>query len=310
MKFHKGCGDEYQFYISIIIPVFNGERTIKGCLKSVTNQNYPAEKYEIIVVDNASYDNTVNIVEEFPAMLLFEKRACNSYMARNLGIKQAKGKIIVFIDADCVAETNWLANLVEPFHDENVGVVAGEVLSSEPENMIQGFYAFTGFLEQEKKVKAQISAIGAGNVAIRKRIFDTVGEFDEDFRWGGDNDFGVRMQKETSYVIRFAKNAIVYHYHRVSLRGLIKHAYTYGLGKGRFRIKHGSYVNAARNTSIIWNFILLLRLFAGIVALPFYSHKILKSGRNISESIIYPALDKLFCIVEQIGIIVFLVRKN
>jgi glycosyltransferase involved in cell wall biosynthesis len=195
--------------ISIIVPVLNGGKTIRKCLEALVRQIYPAEKYEIIVVDNGSYDNTVNIVEKFPVRLLFEKRAHNSYMARNLGVKYAEGEIIVFIDADCIAERDWLANLVEPFHDENIGVVAGEVLSPEPKNLIQGFYTFSGFLEQEKKVKNKISAIATANVAIRKAIFSVVGQFDESFRWGGDNDFGIRIQRETNYLLRFDKKAIV-----------------------------------------------------------------------------------------------------
>jgi glycosyltransferase involved in cell wall biosynthesis len=293
--------------ISIIVPVFNGEKTIRNCLEALVNQTYPAERYEIIVVDNGSYDNTVNIVEEFPVRLLFEKRAHNSYMARNLGIKQAKAEVIVFIDADCIAEKDWLANLVEPFHDENIGVVAGEVLSPEPKNLIQGFYTFSGFLEQEKKVKNKISAIGAGNTAIRKIIFDIIGQFDENFRWGGDNDFGVRIQKETTYLIRFAKKAIVYHFHRGSLKGLIKHAYTYGLGKGRFSMK---YSGNKRLQNISEAFYVLLRFIAGISILPLHSYKIFASGKTISESLAYPILDKLFCIIEQIGKIVFLIKRD
>jgi len=296
--------------ISIIVPVLNGEKTIGMCLEALLRQSYPSEKYEILVVDNGSYDNTVNIVEEFPVRLLFEKRAQNSYMARNLGIKCAEGEIIVFIDADCIAEKDCLTNLVEPFHDENIGVVAGEVLSLEPKNLIQGFYTFSGFLEQEKKVKNKISAIGAGNTAIRKIIFDIIGQFDGNFRWGGDNDFGVRIQKETNYLIRFAPKAIVYHSHRVSLKGLIKHAYTYGLGKGRFRVKYANQSRIGRNTSILWNISSLLRLFVGIVIMPFHSYKVFRSGRSLSESLTYPILDKLFCIVEQIGIIIFLVRER
>ena len=308
-SYKKGEGGDFPF-ISIIIPVLNGEKTIGMCLEALLRQSYPSERYEILVVDNGSYDNTVNIVKDLPVQLLFEKRGRNSYMARNLGVKYAEGEIIVFIDADCIAEKDWLANIVNPFHNENIGVVAGEVLSYEPVNLIQGFYAFSGFLEQKKKIKSKISAIATANVAIRKTIFDIVGQFDEDFRWGGDNDFGVRIQRETNYLIRFAKKAIVYHFHRYSLKGLIKHAYTYGLGKGRFRIKHVSQSGVKRNTSILWNISSLLRLFVGIVIMPFHSYKVFRSGRSLSESLTYPILDKLFCIVEQIGIIIFLVRER
>ena len=258
-------------FVSVIIPVLNAEKTIGHCSEALREQTYPLEKYEIIVVDNGSYDNSINIIKEFPVKLFLEKRGHNSYMARNCGLSHAKGGIIVFIDADCIAEKDWLVTLVEPFHDERVGVVAGEVLSHKPENLIHGFYAFSGFLEQEKKIKNKISAIATCNVAIIKAVFDTVGQFDENFRWGGDNDFGVRIQKETNYLIRFNEKVRVYHSHRTSLKGLIKHAYTYGLGKGRFRIKYSNKNNFNKSTSITWNIYMLLRFVAGVVILPFYS---------------------------------------
>lgn len=307
MRSYEGWEKTPPFFVSIIIPVFNGEKTIRNCLKALVNQTYPTEKHEIIVVDNGSYDSSVKIIKEYPVQLLFERRAQNSYMARNLGVKYAEGEIIVFIDADCIAEKNWLASLVEPFHDENVGVVAGEVLSLEPKNLIQGFYAFSDFLRQERKVKNGIAAIATANVAIRKILFDVVGQFDENFRWGGDNDFGIRMQRETNYLIRFAKKAIVYHFHRTSLKGLIKHAYTYGLGKGRFSMK---YSGNKRLQNISEAFYVLLRFIAGISILPLHSYKIFASGKTISESLAYPILDKLFCIIEQIGKIVFLIKRD
>lgn len=296
-------------FTSIIIPVFNAEKTIQRCLYALLEQTYPEERYELIVVDNGSTDRSVEMIRKFPVKFFSEKRAHNSYMARNCGLSYTKGEIIAFIDADCIAEKNWLKNLIEPFQDERVGVVAGEILSYEPANLIQGFYAFSNFLAQENKVKGNISAIATANIAVRREIFDTVGYFDEKFRWGGDNDFGIRIQKETNYLIQFAKNARVYHFHRASLKSLIKHAYTYGLGKGRFRVKHTLQNKSARGTSIIWNVYMLFRFILGIVILPLYSLKISKAGKSISESIIYPILDKIFCIIEQIGIITFLVKK-
>jgi len=296
--------------ISIIVPVFNAEKTIKRCLNALTKQTYQNEKYEIIVVDNDSTDNSANIIREFPVVLLSEKRAHNSYMARNRGLSHAKGEILAFIDADCIADKNWLKNLVKPFQDESVGVVAGEVLSDKPRNLVQGFYEYSEFLKQGKKVTSKIAALGAGNTALRKNIFDIVGTFDADFRWGGDNDLGIRIQKETNYLIKFAENARVYHTHRASLKGLIKHAYTYGLGKGRFRVKHSAQNKFAKGTSISWNLYMLFRFIAGIVILPLYSLKMTKESRIISESIIYPCLDKIFCIIEQIGIITFLLKKK
>lgn len=302
---HRQLQENRKPYISVIIPVFNEEQTIKRCLQALINQNIQSENYEVVVVDNGSNDRSTQIIQKFPVKLFSENRAHNSYMARNCGLRHAKGEIIAFIDADCIAEKKWLKNLVEPFQDGRVGIVAGEVLSDKPNNLIQGFYEHSGILKQKEKVQKNIAAIATANVAIRKRIFDTVGNFDENFQWGGDNDFGIRIQKETNYLIQFDENARVYHSHRASLRGLFKHAYTYGLGKGRFSIKYSSN---KRLEDIVEAFFTLLRLIAGIPVIPFHTCRKLTSGKTVSESLVYPILDKLFCIVDQVGKILFLIK--
>lgn len=294
-------------FVSIVLPVLNAEKTIGLVLQILAEQSYPAENYEIIVVDNGSSDRSVKIMTKFPVKLLHETRFPNSYCARNQGVLQARGDIIVFIDADCFPERDWLETLVRPFHDDSIGIVAGEVLSSHPSNLIQRFYEFSGLLIQRHKVSHQVPAIGAGNVAFRRDIFDSVGLFDESFRWGGDNDFGRRVQEQTSYSIKFAPKALVYHHHRESLRALIKHAYTYGLGKGRYKLK---YTNTTRINDFFTEFFLFLRLAAGIPLVPLHTFKIYKSDRPLQESIIFSILDKSFCVIEQIGKLIFILTKS
>ena len=296
--------------ISIIIPILNNERTIGSCLKAILGQDYPRENYEILIVDNGSTDRSVDIIKKSPVKLLFEKRAHNSYMARNLGIKHAAGDIIVFLDADCIPIGNWMINLTTPFMTSDVGVVAGEVFSAKPTNIIQGFYSYTNFLQQENKVNDGIRALATANIALRKEIFAEIGLFDETFRWGGDNDLGLRIQQETDYRIIFQKNASVEHCHRHSFKGLLKHAFTYGLGIARFRLKHTDLPNYRQSTSLAMNTMILGRFIVGIILIPLRSIRIWRSGRTLLESIVYPILDKLFMLTEQTGIIYFLLKKR
>ena len=108
------------------------------------SQTYPKSNFEIIVIDNGSSDKSVEVINKFAVNLLEERKYPNSYVARNKGLKHAKGEIIVFLDADCLPERQWLESLVEPFRDSTVGVVAGEVLSYQASNLIEGFYEFSG----------------------------------------------------------------------------------------------------------------------------------------------------------------------
>ena len=89
--------------LDVVIPVFNMADTIGRCLESITALDYDPEAFEVIVVDNMSTDDTRQIVAKFPVRVLEEKVFQSSYAARNTGIAAARGKLIAFTDADCVA---------------------------------------------------------------------------------------------------------------------------------------------------------------------------------------------------------------
>ena len=96
--------------VSVIMPIYNAEATLKMCLNSVANQDYP--NYEIILVDNNSNDSTKNIIDDFQKKYknikyFFEKQK-GVGKARNLGISGANGQVLCFIDSDCVAPGNWI----------------------------------------------------------------------------------------------------------------------------------------------------------------------------------------------------------
>ena len=97
--------------ISIIIPIFNSGKTIKACLKSLTKQSL---KPEIIIVDDGSKDDFKSIVQSFPQVKLLIQKHQGPAVARNLGAKQAKGKILVFVDSDMEFDQNFLKDLTKP----------------------------------------------------------------------------------------------------------------------------------------------------------------------------------------------------
>ena len=127
------------FFISVIIPVYNGERTIGACVESLLAQDYPKDKYEVIIVDNNSKDKTAGIIKEYSVQYLFEGRIQSSYAARNAAIKAAKGEILAFTDADCAADKEWLKNGIAEFIDNKIGCVAGGIKGCEPVNYIEEY---------------------------------------------------------------------------------------------------------------------------------------------------------------------------
>ena len=95
-------------FVSVIVPVYNDGQRIGKCIEALLIQTYPQAHFEIIIVDNGSNDNTRSVIEEHPVKLLVEDRIQSSYAARNKGIKNAKGEVIAFTDADCIPAPDWI----------------------------------------------------------------------------------------------------------------------------------------------------------------------------------------------------------
>lgn len=103
--------------VSVIVPAYNEERSVADCLKSLLKQTF--KDVEIIIIDDGSTDKTKEIVEAFPVKLI-EQKHLGPGMARNLGAKEAKGKILVFVDSDMIFDEKFIEKLTEPIRDGKV----------------------------------------------------------------------------------------------------------------------------------------------------------------------------------------------
>ena len=106
------CSKTTNPLVSVVIIVRNMQDTIGTCLKSIIKQNIPESKYEIIVIDNNSTDKTREVAKQYPVKLLIEDKVGNFGGARNRGVEVSNGEIIAFIDADCVAERDFLERIL------------------------------------------------------------------------------------------------------------------------------------------------------------------------------------------------------
>ena len=99
-------------FISVVIPVKNAGRFIPQCLNSLNNLNYPKDRYEVIIADSSSTDNTRELSASLGAKVaaVDGESVCSG---RNSGFKAARGEIIAFSDADCVMDRDWLFNAVK-----------------------------------------------------------------------------------------------------------------------------------------------------------------------------------------------------
>ena len=122
---------------SVVIPTYNEEKCIGDCLKSLRNGS--ATPYEIIVADGLSQDRTVEIASMYGAKIVINKKR-HAAGGRNAGIKAASGDVIVFIDADCIPNYNWLEEIIKAFESENIDGLGTYIEPAKTDNRYEKFW--------------------------------------------------------------------------------------------------------------------------------------------------------------------------
>lgn len=177
-------------FVSVVIPAYNEENYLLSCLESIGKQDYAGE-YEVIVVDNASTDNTAKIALDWGAKIVYENKrspAC----ARQKGVEVATGELIAFIDADTQAPAHWLATIVSRFAQEPKTVVISGPYAYFDAGSIARIASYIGnfisiIIDQLfRKVINKGSAVWGSNFAVRRSALLEVGGFDTSIRFYGE----------------------------------------------------------------------------------------------------------------------------
>ena len=234
--------------LSIVIPVYNDPAGIDTTLRSVVGQDYP--DYEVIPVDNNSTDHTPNVIQDWadrhpnrirPAV---EHEVQSSYAARNTGIQAAQGNIIVFIDADMTAPSNWLRKVSEAFSTSETDYLGYEVEVCVPdgEESFWGWYdAIIGLPSQYYYDQKQF--VPTACLAVRRSVFGQVGLFDAAITSGGDKEFGERVHRHPDLMTEFRSDIKVFHPARTTFEAHRRKALRVGRGLARL-CRNSSYTGA------------------------------------------------------------------
>ncbi|MGF1519987.1 MAG: glycosyltransferase [Nodosilinea sp.] len=220
--------------VSVIVPIYNGEADVPELVERLLGQQYPADRVEFLLVDNGSCDRTPDLLQtaasQNPRLRALTYSAIqSSYAARNAGIAAATGDILVFTDADCQPKPGWLAALVQPFGDDAVGLVAGGINALPSRNWLERYADRQGTLSQHNTLNHSFLPYGqTANLAVRAKILGTVGCFRPHLTTGGDADLCWRIQQGTDWQLVHAADAVVYHRHRDTLKGLRSQWHRYG----------------------------------------------------------------------------------
>lgn len=239
--------------ISVVIAVRNEVNHIKECLQSVLNQDYK-KKYEVIVVDGLSTDGTYELLEKLQKkdkFTLLKNHKFNAAAGRNIGIENAKGKYIAFIDGDAIAKKDWLKQIEKTFGDKDVIGVGGPDSLPEKSDKISKMigYVMTSPIARGGKLNPStqhslmeeeqyVEHIPTCNLSLKREVFDKVGLFDETFVKGQDLELNHRIIN-AGYKLKYSPKIRVIHYRKQRVRDFAKQIYKWAKAKVAIIKKHG-----------------------------------------------------------------------
>lgn len=246
--------------ITILFATHNGEKTLPLTLKAFCNLTVPEIGWEIIVVDNASTDNTANIIKSYidklPIRYLYEdKKGKNN--ALNSGVSLAKGNLIVFTDDDVIPEQEWLVKLASCANLHADYTIFGGVIKPnwprQPDKWIIDHVPLgaTYAITKENLEEGDISpgSVWGPNMAIRREVFDAGHRFDtsvgpngkKNYAMGSETEFTIRLHK-VGYKSWFCRDAVVQHIirdYQLDPKWIVERAYR--LGRSMYRQKSATY---------------------------------------------------------------------
>lgn len=234
---------------SVIIPTYNRSEKLVLVLEALNKQSLPPDRYEALVVDNNSQDNTKEAVQwciqRFPGLnlrYLFEKKQGLNF-ARNLGVQQAQTDVLVFLDDDAIPETGWLQALLSVYEDTKIGCVGGKITPGFPKNarlprwlspIFNGY--FSGFDpggNQNKELTENGYFPYGANISFKKEAIISAGFFNPkldrcggNLIAGGETEMCLKIRR-LGWKILYTPHATVHHListNRITRKYFLDHA--------------------------------------------------------------------------------------
>ena len=229
--------------VSIVIPVKDRAGELRRCLASLNDLAYPRELLQIIVVDDGSSDDSAEVARQAGARVVSSGGTGRGpAAARNEGAVAAKGDILAFIDSDCTASREWLAELIPAFNDHRTASVGGLVDGMCTESAVDRYEAVMSSLSLGSRERTGSDGddtfyLPSCNLLVRRLAFRSVDGFDGTMHVGEDVDLTWRL-RDHGWTIAYLPAGRVFHEHRSTLRSFMSRRFDYGTSEGMLQILH------------------------------------------------------------------------
>lgn len=254
--------------ISVIIPNYNGFRTIGECLEAVFSSDH--ENFEVIVVDDCSTDRSVEVIRRFPCSLIVLEKHSGASVARNAGARESSGEVLFFIDADCVVQKDTLS-LADKTITGREHIVFGGTYSRVPvdDNFFGTFQSV--FIHYSETKREQPDYIATHAMVIGRALFEKSGGFSEDFMpILEDVEFSHRLRRSGT-TLRMNPAISVRHIFNFTMAGSLRNAFRktkywtiYSLKNGDLFSDSGTASRELKSNVAAFFFIVLLVLLSAL----------------------------------------------
>ncbi len=283
--------------VSVIVPVFNGAKKIGMCVSALQRQK-TERRYEIIVVDDGSTDRGLKQIQG-NGFRVFKQVNQGPAAARNLGVAEARGRIVLFTDADCEPQEDWIEQMVRPLEDPCISGVKGSYLTRQ-KKIVPRFvqYEYESKYDRMKK-DPYIDFIDTYAAGFIRDDFLSVGVYDTQFSTASveDQEFSFRMW-DRGYRMVFNPAAKVYHTHSNTLWNYIRKKFHIGFWKALVLKKHPNKIARDSHTpqslklEMVFAMLFLISLFVSPLNNDFLSYALLPLIGFLATS--FPFTVKLF----------------
>ncbi|MGZ8217159.1 glycosyltransferase [Methylomagnum sp.] len=226
---------------SIVIPTFNRPEPLRRCLEALAGLDYPADRYEVIVVDDGGHQPLGGLVTEFQDQLdirLFRQANAGPGAARNTGAAGAVGDYLAFTDDDCRPEPGWLRAFAARFETRPDDLLGGRTLNgvsgniySEASQVMQAW-----FYDYCETRASPLRFFASNNLSLPAALFREMGGFDTaTLRYASEDRELCGRWLARGYAMRYVPAALIRHYHHLDSGSFWRQHFAYGRGAFRLR---------------------------------------------------------------------------